>query len=68
MGTDRMLYSTDYPFTYGFRPGGFPYVDTSNGAARAFLEDAPFTDKQKADIAHRNWERLTARAAERSAV
>jgi predicted TIM-barrel fold metal-dependent hydrolase len=64
MGTDRMLYSTDYPFTYGFRPGGFPYVDTSNGAARAFLEDAPFTEDQKADIAHRNWERLTARAAE----
>ncbi|MDP9868608.1 MULTISPECIES: amidohydrolase family protein [Streptosporangium] len=68
MGTDRMLYSTDYPFTYGFRPGGFPYVDTSNGAARSFLEDAPFTDEQKADIAHRNWERLTARAAERPAA
>lgn len=61
MGTDRMLYSTDYPFTYGFRPGGFPYVDTSAGAARSLLEDAPFTDDQKADIAHRNWERLTAR-------
>ncbi|MCH0568440.1 amidohydrolase family protein [Streptomyces sp. MUM 136J] len=63
MGTDRMLYSTDYPFTYGFRPGGFPYVDTSNGAARSFLTDAPFTDQQKADIAHRNWERLTTRTA-----
>jgi predicted TIM-barrel fold metal-dependent hydrolase len=62
MGTDRMLYSTDYPFTYGFRPGGFPYVDTSAGAARSFLENAPFTDWQKADIAHRNWERLTARS------
>ncbi|MEU3077742.1 hypothetical protein [Streptomyces laurentii] len=24
MGTDRMLYSADCPFTYGFRPGGFP--------------------------------------------
>ncbi|MEV5989396.1 hypothetical protein AB0L85_31265 [Streptomyces sp. NPDC052051] len=57
MGTDRMLYSTDYPFTYGFRPGGFPYVDTSNGAARSFLENSPFTDEQKADIGHRNWER-----------
>ncbi|WP_017597827.1 amidohydrolase family protein [Nocardiopsis lucentensis] len=68
MGTDRMLYSTDYPFTYGFRPGGFPYVDTSGGAARSFLEGAPFTDGQKADIAHRNWERLTARATERAAV
>jgi len=62
MGTDRMLYSTDYPFTYGFRPGGFPYVDTSNGEARAFLENSDFTDEQKADIGHRNWERLTARA------
>ncbi|WP_217145134.1 amidohydrolase family protein [Streptomyces sp. AC627_RSS907] len=62
MGTDRMLYSTDYPFTYGFRPGGFPYVDTSNGKARSFLENSPFTDEQKADIGHRNWERLTARA------
>ncbi|MET8629706.1 amidohydrolase family protein [Kitasatospora sp. NPDC004669] len=62
MGTDRMLYSTDYPFTYGFRPGGFPYVDTSNGEARSFLENSPFTDDQKADIGHRNWERLTALA------
>lgn len=62
MGTGRMLYSTDYPFTYGTRPGGFPYVDTSDGAARSFLENAPFTDEQKADIGHRNWERLTARA------
>ncbi|MEV4500286.1 amidohydrolase [Micromonospora arborensis] len=68
MGTDRMLYSTDYPFTYGFRPGGFPYVDTSNGAARSFLENAPFDDDQKADIAHRNWERLTARAAKPTVV
>ncbi|MFD5648986.1 hypothetical protein [Streptomyces sp. NPDC127039] len=42
--------------------GGFPYVDTSNGAARAFLENSPFTDEQKADIGHRNRERLTARA------
>lgn len=62
IGTERMLYSTDYPFTYGFQPGGFPYVDTSAGVARAFLENAPFTDEQKADIGHRNWERLTSRA------
>ncbi|GAB2459174.1 hypothetical protein GCM10027187_28580 [Streptosporangium sandarakinum] len=55
-----MPYSTDYPFTYGFRPGGFPYVDTSGGAARFFLEEVPFTGDQKAGIAHRNWERLTA--------
>ncbi|WP_205825986.1 hypothetical protein [Microbispora catharanthi] len=38
-------------------------MDTSAGVARSFLEDAPFTDEQKADIAHRNWERLTSRAA-----
>ncbi|MER7846153.1 hypothetical protein ABTZ03_19610 [Kitasatospora sp. NPDC096077] len=35
---------------------------TSNGAARCFLENSPFTDGQKADIGHRNWDRLTARA------
>ncbi|MFJ3976479.1 amidohydrolase family protein [Streptomyces sp. NPDC090021] len=64
VGTARMLYSTDYPFTYGFRPGGFPFVDTSAGVARSFLEDAPFTDEQKADIAHRNWERLTSRGTD----
>ncbi|MEV8597786.1 amidohydrolase family protein [Streptomyces sp. NPDC052013] len=62
VGTERMLYSTDYPFTYGFRPAGFPFVDTSAGVARSFLEDSLFTDEQKADIAHRNWERLTSRA------
>jgi predicted TIM-barrel fold metal-dependent hydrolase len=66
MGTDRMLYSTDYPFTYGFRPGGFPYVDTSEGRARSFLENAPFTEEQKADIGHRNWERLTGSARDRA--
>ncbi|MEU6051180.1 hypothetical protein ABZ829_12210 [Streptomyces xanthochromogenes] len=62
MSADRILYSTDYPFTYGYRPRGFPYVYTSNDEARAFLEKAPFTDEQKAGIGHRNWERLTARA------
>jgi predicted TIM-barrel fold metal-dependent hydrolase len=61
VGTERMLYSTDYPFTYGVRPGGFPYVDTSAGVARSFLEDAPFAEEQKHDIGHRNWERLTTR-------
>ncbi|MEU9556452.1 hypothetical protein [Streptomyces fumanus] len=68
MGTDRMLYSTDYPFTYGFRPGGFPYVDTSGGRARSFLEDAPFTEEQKAGTGHRNRERLTGAARHRTAV
>lgn len=59
MGTDRMLYSTDYPYTYGDRPRGFPYVDTSGGVARSFLEKAPFTTEQKDAIASGNWQRLT---------
>jgi predicted TIM-barrel fold metal-dependent hydrolase len=61
IGTDRMLYSTDYPFTYGTRPGGFPFVDTSAGVARSFLEQAPFTDEEKAAIGSGNWEQLTRR-------
>jgi predicted TIM-barrel fold metal-dependent hydrolase len=59
VGTDRMLYSTDYPYTFGTRPGGFPYLDTSGGVARSFLEKAPFTDEEKAAIGSGNWERLT---------
>ncbi|MET7400017.1 amidohydrolase family protein [Dactylosporangium sp. NPDC005572] len=60
VGTERMVYSTDYPYTFGTRPGGFPFLDTANGVARSFLEDAPFTDAQKAAIGSGNWERLTA--------
>ncbi|WP_020417364.1 amidohydrolase family protein [Amycolatopsis sp. ATCC 39116] len=59
VGTDRMLYSTDYPYTFGTRPGGFPYLDTSGGIARSFLENAPFTEEEKAAIGSGNWERLT---------
>ncbi|TWE23497.1 amidohydrolase family protein [Prauserella muralis] len=59
VGTGRMLYSTDYPYTFGTRPGGFPYLDTSGGVARSFLENAPFTDEEKAAIGSGNWERLT---------
>ncbi|WP_410608187.1 amidohydrolase family protein [Amycolatopsis sp. lyj-109] len=59
VGTDRMLYSTDYPYTFGTRPDGFPFLDTSRGVARSFLENAPFTEKEKADIGSGNWERLT---------
>lgn len=62
VGTDRMLYSTDYPYTYGTRPGGFPYLDTSGGVARSFLENAPFTEEEKIAIGSGNWERLTSRA------
>ncbi|MEU4742372.1 amidohydrolase family protein [Actinosynnema sp. NPDC023658] len=59
VGTDRMLYSTDYPYTYGTRPGGFPYLDTSQGTARSFLENAPFSEAEKIAIGSGNWARLT---------
>ncbi len=62
VGTDRMLYSTDYPYTFGTRPGGFPFLDTSGGVARSFLENAPFTDEEKIAIGSGNWERLTNRS------
>jgi predicted TIM-barrel fold metal-dependent hydrolase len=62
VGTDRMLYSTDYPYTFGTRPGGFPYLDTSGGVARSFLENAPFSDEEKIAIGSGNWERLTSRS------
>jgi predicted TIM-barrel fold metal-dependent hydrolase len=61
VGTDRMVYSTDYPYTFGTRPGGFPFLDTSNGVARSFLDNAPFTYEEKVAIGSGNWERLTAR-------
>ncbi|HEY4019283.1 MAG TPA: amidohydrolase family protein [Pseudonocardiaceae bacterium] len=63
VGTDRMLYSTDYPYTFGTRPGGFPFLDTSRGVARSFLERAPFTDDEKAAIGSGNWELLTGHLA-----
>lgn len=63
VGTDRMLYSTDYPYTFGTRPGGFPYLDTSGGVARSFLEKAPFSEEEKAAIGSGNWERLTGHLA-----
>lgn len=62
VGTERMLYSTDYPYTFGTRPGGFPFLDTSGGVARTFLENAPFTHAEKEAIGAGNWERLTATA------
>ncbi|WP_432491871.1 amidohydrolase family protein [Kineococcus gypseus] len=60
VGTERMMYSTDYPYTFGTRPGGYPYLDTSNGVARSFLEAAPFSEADKAAIGSGNFERLTA--------
>ncbi|WP_327581815.1 amidohydrolase family protein [Nonomuraea sp. NBC_00507] len=65
VGTGRMLYSTDYPYTFGTRPGGFPFLDTSGGVARSFLERAPFTAEEKAAIGSGNWERLTGHVAGR---
>ncbi|MFG2960945.1 amidohydrolase family protein [Streptomyces sp. NPDC048291] len=63
VGTGRMLYSTDYPYTFGTRPGGFPFLDTSSGVARSFLEQAPFTAEEKAAIGSGNWETLTGHVA-----
>jgi predicted TIM-barrel fold metal-dependent hydrolase len=60
VGTERMVYSTDYPYTFGTRPGGFPFLDTSNGVARSFLDNAPFAYEEKVAIGSGNWERLTA--------
>jgi predicted TIM-barrel fold metal-dependent hydrolase len=52
VGVDRILYSTDYP-----------YIDTGDGKARAFLEQAPFSDAEKDAIASGAWERLTGHLA-----
>ncbi|MEU8350125.1 amidohydrolase family protein [Streptomyces sp. NPDC048845] len=63
VGTERMMYATDYPYTFGTRPGGFPFLDTSGGVARSFLEQAPFTEAEKAAVGSGNWERLTGHVA-----
>ena len=52
VGIERILYATDYPF-----------VDLGAGRARAFLDDAELSSDDRDSIAHRNWERLTARLA-----
>ena len=49
VGVDRLLYSTDYPF-----------IDTSAGKARRFLEQADLTERDRDAIGHSNWDRLTA--------
>jgi predicted TIM-barrel fold metal-dependent hydrolase len=48
VGTDRLLFSTDYPYQY--RPGS---------DARRFLAECGFNGADKAGFAYRNWERLT---------
>ena len=48
VGTDRILFSTDYPFQYRL-----------GGDARRFLEQAPLTEEEKVKFANGNWEKLT---------
>ncbi|QMW05795.1 amidohydrolase family protein [Spirosoma foliorum] len=48
IGTDRILFSTDYPYQY--RPGR---------EARTFLEAAPLSQQDKEKFAFANWEHLT---------
>jgi predicted TIM-barrel fold metal-dependent hydrolase len=48
VGTDRLLFSTDFPYQY--RPGG---------DARSFLENCDLAEPAKAGLAHANWLRLT---------
>ena len=64
VGTDRMMYSTDYPYTF---ETGYPFIDTSGGVGRTFLERAPFTEEEKAAIGSGNWERLTGHVAKTTA-
>jgi predicted TIM-barrel fold metal-dependent hydrolase len=47
-GTDRLLFSTDFPYQY--RPGR---------DARRFLEECGLDEEAKAEFAHGNWLRLT---------
>lgn len=63
VGTDRMMYSTDYPYTFGMSPDSYSFLDTSGGVGRSFLEDSPFTEEEKAAIGSGNWERLTGHVA-----
>lgn len=65
VGTDRMLYATDYPYTFDNHPGGYPLLNTSDGVARSHLEGAPFTDEEKAAIGSKNWQRLRERRTRR---
>lgn len=57
IGVERMMYSTDYPYTFGT---GDQFVETSGGRGRSFLEQAPFTPAQKLAVASGNWQQLMA--------
>ena len=48
VGTDRLLFSTDFPYQY-----------RAGGDARRFLENCGLPDAAKAGFAHANWLRLT---------
>lgn len=52
VGVGRIMFSTDYPYHY--RP---------ERGARNFLGEATLSDESKQQIAHLNWERLSARAS-----
>jgi len=56
VGTDRLLFSTDYPYQY-----------RAGGDARRFLAECGFEPQAKTAFAHRNWEVLTDRFTESSA-
>lgn len=49
VGTERILFSTDYPFE-----------SAPDGGARRFLEEADLSDDDRTRIASGNWERLCA--------
>jgi uncharacterized protein len=55
VGTDRLLFSTDFPYQY--RPGG---------DARRFLENCDLGEPAKAAFAHGNWLRLIGKDAEQT--
>jgi uncharacterized protein len=57
VGVERMLYSTDYPYTFGT---GSRFIETSKGRGRSFLDNSSFTLAQKTAIASGNWQRLIA--------
>lgn len=48
VGSDRILFSQDYPYQY--RPGG---------TARKFVEELSLSQEEKEKFAHANWEKLT---------
>lgn len=54
VGSDRLLFSTDFPYQY--RPGG---------DARKFLETCGLPEHEKAGFAHGNWLRLAGRRTTR---